>query len=664
MEELVSNSLISPETGLLIKPELRRAIYGELSLISSPRRCFLTMHGWCFGDKMTISFSRKLLFTSLLFTALQSNADSIFEPVIVTAGRFSQNLTDSLASTTLITREDIEKSSAITLDELLGSVNSLDVKSTSNFGKSSSVFMRGTNSSHVLTIVDGVKLYSATGGSAAYQHIPLSQIDHIEIVRGPRSSLYGSEAIGGVIQIFTRKGKNESDAELTLQQGSYKTESVDAGFSGKNGDLAYSLYGSQFYTDGIDSISHTTANDDDGYTNRSISTGLNYQLSKTVKLNASILSVDGTTLYDNCYNASYATSDNCYSDVQQQVISTSAQFTPDSQWDGNLQLGFSKDASDNFWEDTPNNSFLTDRYNISFQNNFQLTDTRLLIFGIDYSEDKVTSDAYTSPFDKTRDNTAVFISLNNNNKKFQTGISIRSDENEQFGQHSTGTLSAGYAFSKQAKIYASYGTAFKAPTFNELYFPFYGDPDLKPEQSESLEFGYRNHQENFKLDANLYYTTIDELINYDSLLLKANNISKAEISGIELSLSTKVSDWDVKASTSYVDPINKDAAYNGKQLPGRVNSSTSIDLFKQFKSLQLGLAIVNQSERYTDANNTNKLDAYTRVDIKLTKKLNKHITLSASINNVFDEDYSLNAFSSTLYNTPGRSVFVKAQYRM
>ena len=613
---------------------------------------------------MPLLISKKILFTSLIFSTTYSFADSIFEPVIVTAGRFAQNLNDSLASTTVITREDIEQSSATTLDELLGSVNGLDVKSTSSFGKSSSIFMRGTGSSHVLTMIDGVKLYSATGGSTAYQHIPLGQIDHIEIVRGPRSGLYGSEAIGGVIQIFTRKGKTKPAADLTIEQGSYNTSSVNAGFSGKAGDLGYSLYSSQFNTDGIDSIRHDTANDNDGYSNRSLSTGVNYELSKSVKLNASVLSVDGTTLYDNCYNDSYATSDNCYSDVQQQVVSTSAKFTPDSNWDGTLQIGYSQDASDNFWEDTPNNSYITDHYSINFQNNYQASDTQLIIFGVDLTEDKVKADAYTSVFDNTRDNTGVFISWNNNSDKIQTNISVRSDDNEQFGQHTTGTLSTGLSLTKESKIYASYGTAFKAPTFNELYFPFYGDPSLKPEQSESIEFGFKNISNNLQFEASLYHTTIDDLINYDSLLFKANNISTAEITGIELSASAKISKWKLNASTSYLEPINKDANYDGKLLPGRVKSSTSLNLLRNYNSLQLGIAIINQGERFTDANNTTKLDAYTKVDVKLTKKLNKQITISTSINNIFDEDYALNAFSTTLYNTTGRSFFISAQYRM
>ena len=160
-----------------------------------------------------------LIFIALTSATSQSIANSIFEPVVVTANRYAQNVSNTLASTTVITRQDIEESTAISLDDLLSSVNGIDVKSSGSFGKSSSVFMRGTNSSHVLTMVDGVKLFSATGGSTAYQHIPLSQIERIEIVRGPRSGLYGSEAIGGVIQIFTRQGKKETASAIIIEQG-------------------------------------------------------------------------------------------------------------------------------------------------------------------------------------------------------------------------------------------------------------------------------------------------------------------------------------------------------------------------------------------------------------------------------------------------------------
>ena len=590
-------------------------------------------------------------------------AETVLQPVVVTASRYEQNLDDTLSSTTLITRKDIEESSASTLEDLLMSVSGLDVVQSGAYGKNSSIFMRGTNSNHVLTMINGVKTFSATTGGTAFQHIPLSQIERIEIVRGPRSGLYGSEAIGGVIQIFTRKGKIKPSANFNIEEGSNNTSKVDAGFSGRDGKFGYSLFASQFSTDGIDSISHTTQNDTDGYDKKSISTNLSYDFSKTVALDFNILDTQGTTLYDNCYNSiAMANSDNCYSDIEQQSVSTKIKLTPQGIWDASLQFGSSKDLNDNFWEDTPNNIYITEHYNINFQNNFQLSKNNLLVAGIDSTKDTVEATPYTV-FDNTRDNQGVYASW-----KVKTGAttfktSLRTDDNEQFGTHTTGTLSAGYQLANKIKAFASYGTAFKAPTFNELYFPFYGSPTLVPEESVSIEMGLRQKRDWGKWEVSLYNTTIDNLIAYDTNLFTANNISKAEIDGIEASVDMKISSWKIKLSSTFIDPINKDTTYYDNVLVKRAKYSNSIKASRQYGKTGIFISILNQGKRYTDNANTSALDAYTVVDLKLNYKVNKNITTAVKINNLFDEDYLLNG-GFNIYNTLGRTLFVTMSYKM
>ena len=298
-------------------------------------------------------------------------AETVLQPVVVTASRYEQNLDDTLSSTTLITRKDIEESNALTLEDLLSDVTGLDVKQSGAYGKTSSIYMRGTNSTHILTMIDGIKLHSATLGGTSFQHIPLSQIERIEIVRGPRSGLYGSEAVGGVIQIFTRSGKTKPAASFSIGQGSNNTSKINAGFSGRNDKLRYSLFASQFDTDGIDAKTHTTANDKDGYDRKSISSSLSYTFNKEYELDFKALNTQGTTLYDGCWQG--APSDNCYTDIEQQTVSTKLKFTPKGIWDASLQIGQSKDLSDNFFNDTPNNTFLTETTSISFQNNVKLS---------------------------------------------------------------------------------------------------------------------------------------------------------------------------------------------------------------------------------------------------------------------------------------------------
>lgn len=605
---------------------------------------------------MRFIITKTLLLSIAALSSTSILAEATLEPIVVTASRYEQNLEDILSSTTLITRQDIEESNATSLEDLLMSVSGFDVIQSGPYGKNTSIFMRGTNSTHTLTLIDGIRIHSATTGSTAFQHLPLSQIERIEIVRGPMSSLYGSEAIGGVIQVFTREGHTKPTASFSIEQGSNNTSSIGAGLSGRKDKLGYSVYASQFSTDGIDAISHSTANDNDGYDKKSLSSNLSYKFNKAVSLDLKLLNAEGTTLYDNCPDAAWTPSDNCYADFEQQSISTKVKFTPKGNWDSVLLIGSSKDFSDNFREDQANNTYITEVSNISFQNNFQLSKNNLIIAGMDSLIDTVLATPYTV-YDKTRDNQGVFVSWKTKTGPTSFKTSIRNDDNEQFGSHVTGTLSAGYQFNKKVKTFATYGTAFKAPTFNQLYWPGYSNLNLLPEESESIEIGLKQKFNNGSIQFSIYNTKIDNLI------VSAANINKAEIDGIEVSTSMKLSDWKVKFATNLIEPINKDATDYGKILKNRAQHNTSINAVRYYGQTGVFVSVLNQGKRYTDSSNADVLDAYTVVDLKLNHKINKNITTDIKIKNIFDEDYLLNSGFNT-YNTLGRSIFVSLSYKM
>ena len=597
------------------------------------------------------------LITNTLLLSTAVIAETVLQPIVVTASRHEQNLDDTLSSTTLITREDIDASNATTLEELLSTVNGLDLKQSGAYGKTSSIYMRGTNSTHILTMIDGIKLYSATLGGTTFQHIPLSQIDRIEIVRGPRSGLYGSEAIGGVIQIFTRRGKTEPSANFSIGQGSNNTSEINAGFSGRSENLSYSLSASQFDTDGIDAKTHTTANDKDGYDQKSISTSLVYTFNAEYELDVNFLNAQGTNLYDGCFKGT--SSDNCETNIEEQTVSTKLTITPKGIWDANLLLGLSKDLSDNFWEDTPNNTFITETASISFQNNFQLSENNIIIAGIDGMQDKVNSTPYTTP-NMTRDNKAVFIAWNGKSGAYSFDTSIRTDDNEQFGTHSTGTISAGYTFANEINAFASYGTAFKAPSFNNLYYPGSDNPDLVPEESVSIEVGLKQKNDWGNWSFSAYNTKIDNLILYLAPTWQPINIGKADITGLEATIERKVADWNIAFTTSLLEPLNKEANSYNNILPGRTKQSSTVSAQRQFDKLGFTASFLNQGVRFANTDNSTKLDSYTTLNLKLNYKLSKNLSVDAKLNNALDEDYTLNSG----YNTLGRSVFISMNYKM
>lgn len=600
-----------------------------------------------------------------LFAEETTSDDQNLNEVIVTANRYSQNVDETLSSATVITRDDIEKSTAQDLPALLSRVAGLDIRPSGTYGKNTSSFMRGTNSSHLLTLIDGIKLYSATAGSTSLQHIPLDQIERIEIVRGPRSSVYGSEAIGGVIQIFTRKGSSKPSASANVGLGSNNSKELSASFSGATDKANFNLTASSFKTDGIDAIVHTTPNDDDGYTNDSVSASFDYQFNSSFAFKSSFMNAQGNTLYDNCFNSSFISSDDCSTDFTQQTFSNTLHITPEGMWDAQLQIGTSRDLNDSFWEGADNGSFNTKRDDAAFINNLQITDDQLIVLGVDYAEDDVSTSAYPAGTPETRDNIGIFAAWNAQFNSMDIELNLRRDDNEQFNTHNTGSIAFGMPISDNIQTFVSYGTAFKAPTFNELYFPFFGVPTLVPEESESFEIGIRGKYNSGNWSFNVYQTNIDNLISYDSTIFLANNIDKSQITGAELVSSTRLLQWNINTSLSYTDPVNKSGDNNGKQLVARAKETLSITVDRNIGHYNVGVALLAQSKRYQNSDNSVSTAGYGVVDLSVNYNFTSQFKLAVQLNNILDKEYAVNkTFGGANYNTLDRNFFVNLVYTM
>ncbi len=600
-----------------------------------------------------------------VFAEDQTTDDQTLNEVIVTANRYSQNADESLVSSTVITRVDIEKSNAQDLPALLSRVAGLDIRTSGSYGKATSSFMRGTNSSHLLTLVDGVKLYSATAGSAALQHIPLDQIERIEIVRGPRSSVYGSEAIGGVIQIFTRKGSAKASSSANVGYGSNNSKELSASFSGGTEKANFNLTASSFKTDGIDAIVHTTPNDNDAYNNDSVSASFDYQFNSSFAFRSSFMNAQGSTQYDNCFDSNFASSDNCSTDFTQQTFSNTLKITPEGMWDAEIQIGTSKDLNDSFFDNAENSSFNTKRDNAAFVNNLQFTENHLVILGIDYAKDDVNTSAYPANTPNTRDNTGIFSAWNAQFNKVNLELNLRSDDNEQFGRHNTGSVAVGLTYTKRAQPFISYGTAFKAPTFNELYYPFFGSETLKPEESESFEIGLRGDYGTGNWSFSLYHTQIDNLISYDSTIFLANNIDKSKITGAELVSNAHLLKWNINTTLSYTDAVNDSGANKGKQLVARAKETLSLSADRSIGNFNIGMALLAQSKRYQNSDNSASTAGYGVVDLSANYNFTSQFKLSLKLNNILDKDYALNkTFGGANYGTLGRNFFVNLSYQM
>ena len=568
-------------------------------------------------------------------------------PIIVTATRTAQTADDSLASVTVITEKDIQQSQSKSLPELLNQVAGIDFANNGGYGKESSMYFRGTNPSHVLVLIDGVKIGSATSGKISSQYLPLSHIERIEIVRGARSSLYGSEAVGGVIQIFTRQGKDKTTTNASIGFGSDNTRSASAGISGGSKKTKYNINVEYFNTDGFH-IRDGKNPDNDGFENSSASIGASHSFSKDTKLSLSVLHAEGKNEYDGSTSTS-----TYHSDFLQQTIAAKLTTNATKTWEMIFGINQARDESDEFKDNVFTDKYNTERNSIIWQNNITINEENILTLGLDYLDDKIDS---SRTFSKTsRDNTGLYAQyqLYGENNDFLIGL--RNDDNEAFGNNATGNVSWANNLSKDLRIRASYGTAFKAPTFNQLYHPTVGDPSILPEESDNIELGIEGKLNKGKWEINLYQNKITNLIEYNFGTSKFENISKAEINGLEAIIASTVANWDIKASLSLLDPKNSDT---DKYLRRRSTQIINLSLDKQFGNFHLGADLTGKNRRFHNASNTNRLSGYGIVNLRASYSFNEKWKLNAKIDNLFDKEYE----TIDSYNMPELSAFVSIQY--
>ncbi|MDD2893388.1 MAG: TonB-dependent receptor [Halothiobacillaceae bacterium] len=585
-------------------------------------------------------------------------ADALDE-LVVTAARSPQNMNDTIVDTTLITRSDIERSQARDLQDLMQGLPGISFANNGGAGKSTSMFLRGTNADHVLVLVDGIRMGSATLGSFSWEQIPLAQIERIEVTRGPASSLYGSEAIGGVVQIFTRKGtRNGFAPRATLGGGSYGTFDTSAGFSGGNGqfwgsgELAYST------TDGFNAYQGSSAfqpfeGDNDGYRNTSGSLRAGAKLGEWGEAGVNWMRVDGKNDFDGSFVNQ--------AETRQEVFGATLNATPMDNLSLLLNAGQSRDEADNFLNGAFQTRFNTQRDSYSAIASTEFAAGQTLNVGADYLNDRV--DSTTAYKIDSRDNTGVFAEWLGRFGNFDTQASARHDDNQQFGGHDTWTAGAGYRFSPELRLSAIAGSAFKAPTFNQLYFPGFGNADLKPEESTSYEIGLDGTISGVRWESRLFQNEIDQLIvtaRQPNGIYLPSNLNEARIRGLEASLSTRVDELDLAASYTYLDPEQIGGVNNGKLLPRRAQNVLRLDADQAFGAWRLGGTLNAVSGRYDDVANTLRMGGYTTVDLRGEYVINPEWRIQARIVNLFDKDYE----TAYLYNQTGRAGYITLRYGM
>ncbi|WP_428606053.1 TonB-dependent receptor domain-containing protein [Sedimenticola sp.] len=585
-----------------------------------------------------------------------THAATSLDRVNVTANRMAQSIDETLAAVTVITHEDILHSQAKDLTQLLDGSQGLTISSNGGLGKATGIRLRGTDSKQVLILIDGVRVGSATLGLTAIQDIPLAQVERIEIVRGPRSQLYGADAMGGVIQIFTKKGASGGQINAEAEYGSHNTRRVALGVNGSQGNLDYGIDLADLETDGFTALKNNNP-DKDGYQNRSISGHLGYRFENGLKLSFSALQAKGENEYDSAWGAS-----NLYdTDFLQRAVNGKLEYSPTEAWDMSFILGESRDETTNFVNSGFSSFFNTKRSQIAWQNDVALSEESILTVGVDFLRDQVEGTSAYSV--NQRDNKALFVQYQTAFGENDLVIGLRHDDNEAFGSANTGNIAWGRALTETIRLVASYGTGFRAPTFNDLYYvdPWgsSGNPNLTPEESESVELSLRGKPAWGEWNVNLFRTDIDGLIEWVEIspfVYQPQNVSQARIDGLEAGVSTELAGWQVSGSLTLLDPRNR---ATDKLLTDRNERAVRVDIDRAFGNTELGATWKARSHSYSNTTNTLRTDGFGVVDLRVAHHLTRDWTLRGQVRNLFDRDYE----TIRTYNTGGRELFVSVQYQ-
>jgi vitamin B12 transporter len=590
---------------------------------------------------------------SYLATTQVIAADEL-EAVVVTATRVAQPISAVIGSVTVITREQIEQRQAQSVQELLRGELGIDIANNGGMGKLSSLFLRGTNSSQVLILVDGVRLGSATAGITSIEVIPVDQIERIEIVRGPRSSLYGSDAIGGVIQIFTR---TNSGFNASIRSGSFNTQNYSIGLGMQSNGLRFSVNGNYMQTDGFDACvgsyssgCFTFESDKDSYRNSSVTARLGYALGKLADLELSTLYAQGFTEFDGGFANE--------SRFRNSVPSVKLQIKPHDALNITLLGSVTQDKSDSFKNGVYKSRFNTEKHSVTTQVDWQVGQQQFSI-GADYLNDIVDSD--TDYVEIERNNTGVFMQYLGKVGAHQLSVSTRRDNNQQFGTHNTGNLGwKWFVLEQSLTINAGLGKAFHAPSFNDLYYPYgYGNPALLPERSQSYEIGISGQQRWLDWSLQAYSTDVTNLIAYNTAFLP-DNISKARLSGAELKLNSQWHKVTANLNFTLQDPRNQQAGSNyDRILARRARQSGRVTLGYDFGNAQIGSTINIVGRRFDNLANTLVLGTYTTVDFEGAVDLSKDFALQLKLGNFFNRQYE----TARYFNQEDRSVYLTLRYQ-
>ena len=584
------------------------------------------------------------------------------EEIVVTATRIETPSREVGSSVTVITNQQIEERQNTTVLEVLRTVPALDVVRSGGPGGQTSVFIRGAKSEHTLVLIDGIEMNDpiTPGRSYDFANLTTDNIERIEIIRGPQSTLYGSDAIGGVINIITKRGKGRPSGFVSAEGGSFNTFREKAGVSGGNKWANYSLGISRWDTDGISAADEKDGNHEkDGYENTSISTKLGITPAENFDADFVLRYINARAHIDNSWGV--LDDPNNTADMEQLFFRTQARLSLfNDLWEQrlgcsltDLDRDYRNDTDAKHPNDLDRSSYDGKILKFDWQHNLYLHETNTLTLGVETEKEKGQSDYYsesalgtdTSTFEKENARTTGYY-LQDQVKLWDswfTTLGVRLDDHSRFGSETTYRIASAYLIRQTGtKLKGTYGTGFKAPSLYQLYSQ-YGDQNLDPEESTGWDIGVEQSLFDKKLilGATYFSNEFDELIEFESGTSRYINVAEAEARGVEVFASVRpIDDLTFLASYTYTDTEDK---ATGKDLLRRAKNKFGFDVNYRFigkGNVNLGLVYVGKRDDNDYSTYTRvELDDYVLVNLAASYDITRNIQIFGRAENLLDEDY-------------------------
>jgi vitamin B12 transporter len=609
---------------------------------------------WPLSRAHAVSLSVAPFLAGLALSASAQDSAPALPETVVTATRTPTRIDELVSDTVVIERAQIEQLANRTLPDILARLAGVQVSATGGLGKTSSVYIRGAEARHTILLIDGVRYGSATAGTASWDNIPVELIDRIEVVKGPASALYGSDGVGGVVQIFTRKanaGDPVFSPRATATLGSESYRQITGGFSGASGAATYSL-DVQRTTE--NSISATNSKvqfgnfnpDRDPFSQSAANLSLGYQINPDWKIDGGLLYADGLNHYDDGPNR------DTRGTVRTQTTYVGARGKVMSDWTTQLRYSRSNDYNRAIVAAPFNlpGLFETTENQYLWQNDIA-TPIGTVIAGLESREQKVDSDTKYTVTDRTIN--SGFVGVNGYAGPHSWQLNARHDSNSQFGDNNNWFAGYGYRITPNWRVNISQGTSFVAPSFNQLYFPGFGNPALRPEEGKNTDVGITWTQGAHTVKLVGYDNKIDGFITNETL---PQNVPRARIQGGTLSYDGQFDNFGLHASYDSLDPHNE---VSGKRLARRAQEQATFGIDYATGAWKVGGSALYVGSRYDDTANTRLLTSYTTVDLYAEYRFAKEWSVQGRIANVGDVDYE----TAYGYNQPGRAFYLTLRWQ-